>query len=406
MRWSSILACSFCAAALLGSTAQAVAQAAPAKATAPQGVTHLTLPPVPKALLPDSFAGWVAADAPKTFIDASQADQANAAALKEYDFTDGSLANYKRSGETLSLRALRFHDASGAYGAYSFYRQNGWPKEEIGAGATSNHNRVLFWVGNTVVDANFSRIGPMSGAELRELAGQLPLPDGTRAMAPPILSELPKDSLDPQTTHYALGPAGYTGGGGVLPPELVGFDHGAEAVTANYSLRSNPATLTLIDYPTPQMAAAQESKIRAYIKAGSQALPAWPKPLVDSDQASLEVRRSGPLVAIVSGDAIPEESHKLLATVHYESDITSIPQPTESEVAKTGRLLIGIVTLVIIGASAAILLGFFLGGGRALYRIARGKPVSSVYDMEFIHLDLREEWIETPPESDRPHQKG
>jgi hypothetical protein len=154
------------------------------------------------------------------------------------------------------------------------------------------------------------------------------------------------------------------------------------------------------------MAAAQESKIRAYIKAGSQALPAWPKPLVDSDQASLEVRRSGPLVAIVSGDAIPEESHKLLATVHYESDITSIPQPTESEVAKTGRLLIGIVTLVIIGASAAILLGFFLGGGRALYRIARGKPVSSVYDMEFIHLDLREEWIETPPESDRPHQKG
>jgi len=406
MRWSSILACSFCAAALLGSTAQAVAQAAPAKATAPQGVTHLTLPPVPKALLPDSFAGWVAADAPKTFIDASQADQANAAALKEYDFTDGSLANYKRSGETLSLRALRFHDASGAYGAYSFYRQNGWPKEEIGAGATSNHNRVLFWVGNTVVDANFSRIGPMSGAELRELAGQLPLPDGTRAMAPPILSELPKDSLDPQTTHYALGPAGYTGGGGVLPPELVGFDRGAEAVTANYSLRSNPATLTLIDYPTPQMAAAQESKIRAYIKAGSQALPAWPKPLVDSDQASLEVRRSGPLVAIVSGDAIPEESHKLLATVHYESDITSIPQPTESEVAKTGRLLIGIVTLVIIGASAAILLGFFLGGGRALYRIARGKPVSSVYDMEFIHLDLREEWIETPPESGRPHQKG
>lgn len=406
MRWSSILACSFCAAALLGSTAQAVAQAAPAKAAAPQGVTHLTLPPVPKALLPDSFAGWVAADAPKTFIDASQADQANAEALKEYDFTDGSLANYKRSGETLSLRALRFHDASGAYGAYSFYRQNGWPKEEIGAGATSNHNRVLFWVGNTVVDANFSRIGPMSGAELRELAGQLPLPDGTRAMAPPILSELPKDSLDPQTTHYALGPAGYTGAGGVLPPELVGFDRGAEAVTANYSLRSNPATLTLIDYPTPQMAAAQESKIRAYIKAGSQALPAWPKPLVDSDQASLEVRRSGPLVAIVSGDAIPEESHKLLATVHYESDITSIPQPTESEVAKTGRLLIGIVTLVIIGASAAILLGFFLGGGRALYRIARGKPVSSVYDMEFIHLDLREEWIETPPESGRPHQKG
>ena len=67
------------------------------------------------------------------------------------------------------------------------------------------------------------------------------------------------------------------------------------------------------------------------------------------DAASLEVRRSGPLVAIVSGDAIPEESHKLLATVHYDSQIISVPQPTVSEVAKTGQLLLGIVTLVIVG---------------------------------------------------------
>ena len=119
------------------------------------------------------------------------------------------------------------------------------------------------------------------------------------------------------------------------------------------------------------------------------AQPAWPKPLVDSDQASLEVRRSGPLVALVSGDAIPEESHKLLQMVHFEDTVTSIPQPTESEVTKTGKLLMGIATLVIIGSAAAILLGFFLGGGRALYRIARGKPASSVYETEFIRLNLQ-----------------
>jgi hypothetical protein len=230
----------------------------------------------------------------------------------------------------------------------------------------------------------------MSGSELRELAGQLPLPEGSRALAPPILANLPQASLDGQTTHYAVGPAGYAGAGGVLPPELVGFDRGAETATANYTLRSGVATLTIIDYPTPQMAAAMEPKIRDYIKAGKGAQPAWPKPLVDSDLASLEVRRSGPLVAIVSGDAIPDESHKLLATVHFESELMSIPQPTESEVAKTGRLLLGIATLVGIGSFAAILLGFFLGGFRALYRIARGKPASSVYEAEFISLNLRD----------------
>jgi hypothetical protein len=387
MRWIAILVCS---AALVGGTASAQAQAAPAKPSETKGAAHLVLPPVPKALLPDAFAGWVSAESPKKLTDVAQADPANAAVLKEYDFSDAVTADYKRSGETLSLRALRFHDASGAYGAYSFYRQSGWPKEKIGTGATSNHNRVLFWVGNTVVDANFSRIGPMSGSELRELAGQLPLPEGSRALAPPILANLPQASLDGQTTHYAVGPAGYAGAGGVLPPELVGFDRGAETATANYTLRSGVATLTIIDYPTPQMAAAMEPKIRDYIKAGKGAQPAWPKPLVDSDLASLEVRRSGPLVAIVSGDAIPDESHKLLATVHFESELMSIPQPTESEVAKTGRLLLGIATLVGIGSFAAILLGFFLGGFRALYRIARGKPASSVYEAEFISLNLRD----------------
>jgi len=413
MRWISVTARSLvwslaCSTAALGASVSAHAQAAPAKPAQPaKAAQKVDSPPGSAALLPDSFAGWVANEPPKTLTDPAQADPANAAALKEYDFNDAALANYKRSGEALSLRALRFHDASGAYGAYSFYRQNGWPKEEIGSGATSNHNRVLFWLGNTVVDANFSQIGPMSGSELRELASHLPVPGGNRSIAPPILSDLPKDSLDSQTTHYALGPAGYAGAGGVLPPDLVGFDRGAEAVTANYSLRSNAATLTIVNYPTPQMAAAQESKIRAYIKAGDQAQPPWPQPLKDSDQAGLEVRRSGPLLALVSGDAIPDESHKLLATVHYDADLTTIPAPPgDSDVAKTAKLLMGIVALVIIGASAAILLGFFLGGGRALYRVAHGKPASTVYEEEFIHLDLREEWVEPVAAIDSPHPKG
>jgi len=346
--------------------------------------------PKERPLLPDAFAGWVATEKPKTVIDPAELDSAAVAALKEYGGTGGMTANYKRSDETLTVKALSFQDVSGAYGAYSFYRQNGWPKADIGEGATSDNRRVLFWKGNTVVDATFSHIGPMSAGEMRELAKNLPLPQGNRALPPPILANLPQGSLDKQTTHFAQGPAGYAGAGGVLPPELVGFDRDAEAVTANYSLTSGPATLTLIDYPTPQMAEAQEKKIREYIKAGSGAQPAFPKPLQDSDQASLEVVRSGPIVALVSGDAIPDESHKLLAQVHYSAELTRMPQGKDDEIVKTSRFLMGIAMLVIIGSSAAILLGFFLGGGRALYRVARGRPASSVYEVEFIRLHLED----------------
>jgi len=125
------------------------------------------------------------------------------------------------------------------------------------------------------------------------------------------------------------------------------------------------------------------------------------------------VRDSGPLVAIVSGDAIPDDSHRLLESVHYEADLTAIPQSLESDVEKTSKLLMGIAVLCLIGAGAAILLGGFLGGGRALYRMATGKPASSMYDMEFIHLDLQEKWVEVEVESVEaveaikgPHPKG
>jgi hypothetical protein len=410
MRWLATI----CGVAAIGcGAARTCAQATQPTAEERKSATVLTLPPSPKALLPDEFDGWTTAEPGKTVTDPAQADPANAAALKEYGFNAAVEASYKREGETLSLRALRFDDASGAYGAYSYYRQNGWPKVDIGNGAASNKNRVLFWVGTTVVDATFSQVDPMSAGELREIARQLPAPDGSRALLPPILACLPQAKLDPQTTHYAVGPASYAGAGGVLPPTLVNFDKGAETVTANYSLISGSATLTLIDYPTPQIAHAQVDAIRAYLKAGSQATPPWPKPLGDSDLASLEVRGSGPVVAIVSGDAIPEESHRLLEAVHFEAEMTAIPQPVESEIEKTGQLLLGITVLSLIGAAAAILLGGFLGGGRALYRMATGKPASSVFDMEFIHLDLQEKWVEVREETveeieatEGPHPKG
>ncbi|MGC9158266.1 MAG: DUF6599 family protein [Terracidiphilus sp.] len=396
MRWIFILVGS---ATLAGSLTLVHAQNPRATSpSAPPGpadhVAHLMLPPAPAPQLPPVFAGWVEAGAPKTITNAAQADPAHAAALQEYGMTGATLANYQRDGETLTLRALRFPDASGAYGAYSFYRQNGWPREEVGTGAASNHSRVLFWKGNIVVDANFSHAGPMSAGDLRNLASQLTVPLGNQALAPPILADLPTSHLEGQTTHYALGPAGYAGSGGVLPPGLVGFDRGAEILTANYQLTSGEATLTIINYPTPQMAEAEETKIRDYIQAGKQAgrqpPPGWTAPLANSDLASLEVGRNGPLVALVSGDAIPDESHRLLALVHYDADFISIPHPADSQVVMTGKLLVGIAFLVIIGASTAILLGFFLGGFRALYRMARGKPASSLFDAEFIRLNLRD----------------
>jgi len=350
-------------------------------------------------LLPAVFSGWET-ESPKAVTDPAQADAVHVAALKEYGFTDGLLVDYARRGETLKVKALRFTDASGAYGAYSFYRHSGWPKVQVGTGGASDNNRVLFWIGNVVIDSEFSHVTAMSGADLRELAKAIPVPEGSKAVPPPVLGDLPQKYLDPQTTHYALGPVGYVGSTGaadpfgVLPPEMVGFDRGAEVATATYSLRSGPATLTVINYPTPEMAATHAQAFADYLKSGGKmtsggAAHPFPKPLQDSNATAFEVRRSGPLVAVVSGDAIQDDAHRLIGLVHFDAETSAIPgSGGDSEVQKTAKLLLAIVTLVVVMFVAALGVAIFLGGGRAAFRVMRGKPASSMYDQDFTKLDL------------------
>src|SRR5580693_6157311 len=107
------------------------------------------------------------------------ADPANPAVLKEYGFTDFSSAAYTRDdGRKLTLRAARFADASGAYGAFTYYKQPEMLNEKIGDQASSLNNRVLFYRGSVLVDALFDKLSVMSAAELRDLASNIPLPQG------------------------------------------------------------------------------------------------------------------------------------------------------------------------------------------------------------------------------------
>ena len=83
-------------AVLAGAALCLEAQPAPPAKAAPMMVTTGS-PTVQKEkpLLPDAFAGWVAAEKPKTVTDPAELDSANATALKEYGFAGGLTANYK-----------------------------------------------------------------------------------------------------------------------------------------------------------------------------------------------------------------------------------------------------------------------------------------------------------------------
>src|SRR5437763_1922865 len=103
-------------------------------------------PPPTNAALPTQFAGWLVKDSISQSTDPSAADETNAPVLREYGFQRLEKAAYTRNdGRKLTIKAAVFTDASGAYGAFTYYKTPIMVEEKIGGQAASLNNRVLFY---------------------------------------------------------------------------------------------------------------------------------------------------------------------------------------------------------------------------------------------------------------------
>lgn len=339
--------------------------------------------PSPPTLLPANFSGWVEQGASITGTASAALDPSNADVLSEYGLKDFATGAYQHGATEAHVRAMRFADATGAYGAFTFYRRPDMKAAVIGNSGARNAHEAVFWSGTTVVDATFTGAQGPSTASLKALAKALPPASGRFGVAPSLPQYLPAKSLDQATVRYAIGPAAYAGSGGGLPTNAIGFSRDAETVTAQYAASGGRGTLTLIEYPTPQMAVSAEKSIGALLKGP---LPAV---LQQSSPAALGVRRSGPIVAVTSGNFSSAEAQALLGQVKYQAEVTwSHPGDGKGEVKKAAEMLLGIGYLTAILFACTLLLAALLGGGRALWRIVRGKPASSVYETDFISLNL------------------
>ncbi len=219
-------------------------------------------------ILPKSFAGWTQTGEVKTITQPSQADAAYPAVLNEYGFTDEEVATYTRpDGRKLTIKAARFKDATGAYGAFTFYRDPAMKSEQIGTKSASANERILFFRSNVLVDAGFDRVTGMSAAELRELAGMLPEAKATAGNLPTLPDYLPKPGAMENSAKYILGPQALVATKTPLTAELVNFNTDPEILTQNYSTSDGPVTLMLVEYPTPQIAIERLRAVQASAEA-------------------------------------------------------------------------------------------------------------------------------------------
>jgi hypothetical protein len=349
------------------------------------------------ALLPQAFGGWEIKGSAHTSTDPAAADATNAAVLKEYGFSDRASATYTRDdGRTLKVRAARFADASGAFGAYTFYLEPEMNKEQIGDQAASLGNHVLFYRGYVLVDAQFSAETPMSGAELRELAGALPKVTGSAANLPSFIQFLPSRNYVAKTQKYIMGPLALRAVNSPVGADLVDFGTSSEVTLARYNTPSGDATLTLISYPTPQMAADHLKRIDA---AHNVAQPASGiSEIVQS--GTFFAKRTGPIIAIAAGGISDNDAKTLLGRVNYEASVTWNTPTDNHEVRELYQLILNIVILCAILGGLAIIAGVAFGGFRILMkRLYPDKIFDRPEQMEFISLHLTETAVKGAPPS-------
>jgi len=339
---------------------------------------------------------------PQISTSPATADPANAAVLKEYRFTDLAIATYTRDdGRTLKIRAARFADASGAFGAYTFYLQPEMTPErtkedKIGDQAAFLGQRVLFYRGHVLVDAQFSQESAMSGGQLRALAGALPRPNGNSANLPTFLEFMPRRGHVANTQKYVMGPAALAAQAPPVSADLVDFNSSSEVSLARYNTSSGEATLMLISYPTPQLAAEHLRRIDA---AHQLAQPQAGVSSVESAGSFFD-KRTGPIVVIATGPVSDSDAKSLLGMVNYEASVTWNQATDNAQARDLYMLILNIVVLCGILAGLAVVAGVAFGGIRILMK--RWYP-DKVFDrpeqMEFISLHLTETVVEGASQS-------
>jgi len=216
----------------------------------------------------------------------------------------------------------------------------------------------------------------MSAAELRELASELPAPPPNLSHIPDLQRYLPRQSLVPNSAKYVIGPAAYERLQPVIPTSALDFSKSAEVAAGNYKTSDGTGTLTLIYYPTPQIAASQLRTFQQLHPTGSS--------------SAVEMKRTGPIVAIASGPISSGDAKDLLASVNYEAEVTYNEPTFLSKRDNIGNLIVGVFSLIGVIFLLALVLGVGFGGFRVLMKkFYPDKVFDRDEDVGFISLNLK-----------------
>jgi len=212
-------------------------------------------------------------------------------------------------GADLTIRIVTFEDARGAYSLLSLTGgapiRNGPPGDFFVSGNVSySLAQGRFWV-----EIRGEAAGDLVSRVARSISNRI---DEHAESRPALLKHFPADGLDTASIRYGLGPIAVREYLQPIAGRYLDFPALVETAQAFYAADAASGILTLISFPTMQLAEDYyEMQLPVLIDGSSPA-------------QQLFARRAGTIIAILEGTFGPLRADMLLGSLEYEYTITWI----------------------------------------------------------------------------------
>lgn len=308
--------------------------------------------PLAAGILPDRLAGAMKSDV-KPF------PAPDAALFEEYGFEGGEQAAF---GPT-TLKVWQFRDATGAMAAFQFARPADAAPEKtnINQMAVKTPDGQMNLYGNYVV-----RVTGKIPAEDQLAEVYLALKKVEKSPLPVISTYLPPEGLIPNSERYILGPVSLAKFNPQIPPSVAAFSLSAEAQLGQYKTKKGAMTLAVFNYPTPNMSRERAEEFRKIPGAVA--------------------KRTGPMVAVITGSPDADEAERVLAKVNYQAQVTVDEKGPNREVQSFAKTIINYIFFSGLIVLFCIVSGGLVAGVKILSRKLRGEAAEGE-PMITLHLD-------------------
>jgi hypothetical protein len=291
------------------------------------------------------------------FSDSKQlSDIENGRLITEVGFDNYAQRTYA-AGDfgSLSIEVATLIDYRAAYSLLSLIRNSDIKDGPPGEAYASNPGRILFCHGKRWVRIRGRNI---SDTLLQRVAAAVSNRMGNpERKFPSLISHLPESGLESASLEYFPCSKPFESFHSASPKSIIQVHYDMEIARARYSLKNQSGILTLLEFPTPELAEEYYSELSA-------ASP-------PEKTTRIYLKRSGALVCVLEGAFNPDRAKEILDPIQYSYSVQWIydKKAVHATVWGIPTVILNSTVLSFFLALAACISSILAGAGLAGFRL-------------------------------------